>query len=152
MTCVSFPGREGVPAVAQKTITSYDLAWDAGADSVQTLDGNCHLVFTMPNPVVAAVVGIKGTPNGVGIPELVDFGFYFQIGPGANFYNVIENGVAMTAPVTRDSMLDETFEVRRELGKVTYLVNDVVIYTSKQRSTGWVIAPGCLFATGDSIA
>lgn len=150
--CISYPGSPAEAAVPPSIIRSVVLAWDAGGNSIDMLDGNVRLRFTMPTPTTSAICGLKGSLAGVGVPDLVDYGFIFQKAtPTGNRYAVIERGVIKFGFQARASELDETFVILRTRNTIAYRVNNVQVYTSTRKSSGPLVVSGCLFASGDSI-
>lgn len=151
--CITYAASPGIPATPAQVISRADFGWDAGANSVDRLSGDLHLVFTMPSPVVGAVNGLRSDRPGVGIPDLVQFGFMFgKAAPTGDVYAVFENGAPIGGYVVRSTLLDEEFEIRRVRDTVTYRVNGVVVHTSTQKTFAPLLTTGCLFASGDSIA
>lgn len=158
MTCYSNPGQDGIPPTPDQHLQIRDYSWDAGAESAQIIDGGLHLVFNMGNQnLIGAVVGLKHSAGGLGAPPLVDYGFSFQrTNANGNCWFIVERGIAKTAPVARAVGFDETFEVRRSMGVVHYLVKPAggaaqIVYTSSTRSLGEMRTSACLFASGDTV-
>lgn len=149
--CTVCPAVPGAPAVPPQEVSDANLGWNAGANSVAMLDGDLHFVFTMPESVVGVIMGLRSARAGVGIPDLVEFGFLFFTTAGVDNYAVIERGnSAVFAVQTRAPGLGEQFEIVRRGERVTYLVNGVPLYTSTRHSSGRLVATNCSYASGDS--
>lgn len=148
--CPDIPPTPGTPGGLVYTVV---LGWNAGANSVQELDGDVLLTFTMPLAVLGVVCGFRHGRLGVGIPEMNTHGFVFQRGVDSlSLYGIVENGTTVLSSVARSPDLDETFYIQRRNGVVTYYVDDVVpAYTSSVPSSGPLIVGGCLYASGDDI-
>lgn len=119
-------------------------AWDAGANSVQSEDGDCECVFTMQQ-VSGVYVGFTVFPESVPARERLTHAFSFS---GRKF-QIMEAGTGRTSPAAFSD--GDEFRIRRVGLTVTYLHNDSVIYTSKVPAYG-VLQVGCaLYASGDFI-
>ena len=147
--CLVTPARPAIayqPArIEQRAVTG----WNAGANSIDQLDGDLHVVFAMPMGVAGVVLGLKGSRRKQTVPELIEHGFYFQSLGGTNLVQIIERGVAKSTNAARAA--NDTFEIRRVGGAVTYLKNNVRIYSSSQPSRGPLVVNTCLYASGDAV-
>lgn len=145
--CTECPAIEAIPP----TVTEHPvIGWNAGANSIDLLDGDVHTVFDIPTPCAGIVLGFKQSRAFQTRPELIQHGFWFTPIGGRLFGYVTEMGARKTPAVARNHT--DTFEIRRRGGVVSYFVNDVLLYTSLARSTGPVLVNACLYATGDAIA
>lgn len=134
------------------------LGWNAGANSVDELDGDIEMVTYMSMSDTGAVVGFKQGRGGIGIPELITHGFVFQRGiDGLDLFGIVENGTTIMSSLTRESDLGDVFWITRLGGVVSYYVNSSVpgfdspLYVSTLRSVGPCVVGGCLYASGDDI-
>lgn len=159
MSCVTYPGRPGVPGTpAHVAIVPAD-GWNAGANNKfgHDVEGDATLKFNMSEPVAGSIAGIRNSRSSVGDPTKLQFAFMFQQQNGLNWYSIIERGVPRGGLRLRASGLDEEFEIRRVRNKVTYLVKQAgdpvgtTVYTSRTQSNGTLTASGCLYSALDSI-
>jgi hypothetical protein len=125
------------------------VGWNAGANSITTLDGNLHTVFNAPSDITGLIVGLKGVRSRQTLPDGIEHGWYFQALAGAHMARVIERSVGKTSAASYTA--SDVFEVRRVNGKVTYLKNGVAVYTSTSVSSGAKVVNCCLYASGDYI-
>lgn len=143
--CVICPGSPAIaghpPSVSQTPI----IGWGAGAYSVDRIDGDLRVVFTMPN-VTGAACGLQSVVGSIGEPSAIDFGFFFHTG---GLFRPIEFGAALLND--GDYAAGDTFEVRRSLEVVTYWRNNKLVHTSSRRSVGSMFVSGALYASGDQI-
>lgn len=128
--------------VSQAVVTG----WNAGANSIQMLDGDVFARFTVPAGVIGVRMGFKGARAQPTLPSLITHGFYFQRGIHDQF-QVTENGAAKTT--FGDRAESDVFEIRRVKGAVTYWRNGVLLYSSAVPSTGPVLVNACLYQSGD---
>lgn len=124
------------------------LGWNAGANSVDVHDGDLHVVFDQPLDVVGVVIGLKTSRARVTVPSLIEHGWYFQKSAGVNLCQPIEQGKVLGGPIT-GRLANDTFEIRRVNGQVTYLRNGAFVALSPTRSSGPKLVNACLYASGD---
>lgn len=145
VVCPELSAVERVPAqVEQRSV----VGWNAGGNSIATVDGNLHAVFSMPS-VTGVVIGLKGSRARQTVPDGVEHGIYFQRAGGIDVFRLIERGAPVTSTTTRS--VDDTFEIRRIKGVITYLRNGTVIHTSELVSKGAKVLNACLYASGDEL-
>jgi hypothetical protein len=150
--CVVCPAIPAVPAIPPREVNDTNLGWNAGANSDAMLDGSLHVTVAMPQPVVGAIVGLKSHRDGVGVPAQIDHGFYFFREASVDCYRIVERGdSSILSTQTRAGGFGETFEIRRSGETVYYLVDGVLLHTSRLRSTGAAVASSCLYASTDTI-
>ena len=147
--CLVCPEVDAKPAVPGYYVSRPVVGWSAGANTVKQLDGDVHAVFSLPGGTAGAAIGFKTSRTRQVVPDLVLFGFYFQSVGGADVVQVIESGVMKTSPVLRAGT--DTFEVRRIIGNVEYLITKTLVYTSTLKSVGSIVLNACLYASGDEI-
>lgn len=147
LSCIVCPAVPTIPAVPEQRIYSPRAGWDASAHSIKRLDGRVYTQFIAVG--IGTVVGFANEHRSSD-PRGVQHGFYSYREAGANRWAVIESGVVKTTPVIH-SFLGTTFRIERSRGKVTYLVNNRVVYVSTILSTGSLIVVACLFASGDTV-
>ena len=130
-----------------------NLGWNAGANWHESLDGDVHVVFTMP-AVVGVVCGLRSDRDGVTEPGRITYGLQFQQVSGVPFFGVVELGSVVRSFDSYTS--GDTFEIRRVGGIVMYFhtpagATPVLAYTSRRRSAGPLLVTGCLYSAGDQI-
>lgn len=145
--CPERPASPRVPGYVSKQVVRQ---WNAGANSIETLDGDVRTNFSLPLGLVGVVVGFKGSRKKQTVPSLIEHGFYFQRQGGVDVLQIIERGsVKSPASPRRDDALK--FSIVRRGGDVTYLVNGFHVYASSSPSIGPVVVNACLFASGDTV-
>lgn len=152
--CIHCPAIPFVPAQPPHVEYSAMVGWNAGADSVTVLDDDLHTVYQINSAVGGVVCGLKRNMRMNWIPELIDYGFFFQLVAGILFVSVVELGVTQVSNVEYDTTA--TFEVRRVGTQVLYLVKTAdgttVLYRSTTPSFGTLFVNGCLYISSDQIA
>jgi hypothetical protein len=144
LVCPEQPAQSFVPSRIERRAV---LGWNAGANSIDVLDGDLHVVFDMPLGVVGTIMGLKGNRKQPTIPSLIEHGWYFQKVGGVDLVRPIERGVAIGSQITGRTSAT-LFEIRRVNGKVTYLMNGAVVRTSAAPSHGAKVVNCCLYASG----
>lgn len=155
--CTDCPAIPAIPGVAAYTVHTPVQGWTAGANSLSRLDGDVHTVFNV-SATGAIVIGFKPAapsdeptdPLSVTPPELIPHGLLLRSQAGRLYVSVVESGIAKTPVFPR--MADDTFEVRRVRGVVTYWQNTALIYTSVQRTVEPLMVSACLYLSGDAVA
>lgn len=146
------PGRPAAPAQRAVVETDQRIGWNAGADSLDELDGDVRVVFE-PSIAAAGVVGLARTRDDLESVESIGHGFYFDSDPatGLRRFSVVESG-------RRRSDFYEyapgvSFEIRREgvFGEVSYLYDGVVVMTSGVPLYNAVRAATVLYRAGDGV-
>lgn len=152
MTC---PEIAPIAAVPPNVVTSPNLGWNAGANSVTTLDGDVHAVMDASVGLTGSIVGFRAaTDNRPPVtPGFITHGIYF--------YTLHTNmAVPSAMPIEGARQISElqlaydgndTFEIRRIAGRVVYLHNGDVWYESTVASRGLIRVMCCLYAAGDSV-
>ena len=146
LVCPEQPAQAYVPArIEQRAV----LGWNAGANSIDVVDGDLHVVTDMPMGVIGTIIGLKGTRAKPTIPSLIEHGWYFQKVGSADLVQPIERGVPVNGVIT--SRTENTlFEIRRVNGRVTYWKDGVLVYASTVPSSGAKLVNCCLYASGDN--
>ena len=149
MVCTSIPEQ---PAVAERSAyVKYESStgWDAGANSVDQLDGDVELVFSQP-PATGVVVGFAMDREDPTDRSRVTHGFFFHRNlAGSPVAQVIESGATKTDEFAHLSTTE--WRVQRIGGAVRYLMDGNVIFRSAVPSAG-VLSVGCsIYASGDEV-
>lgn len=149
-TCVTYPAIPGVPAVPSSIRVTPVREWNAGANSVDELDGDVSLRFETAH-AIGVVLGLTQNRDieAVGSIERITHGIYFHATASGQFvYRVMESGKLVT-PAAQHVASDE-FEVRRVGTAVLYFRNGEQFYQSRTSSSGTVSAASALYASGDT--
>lgn len=150
--CTVVPGRPGVAPTPARYESVTIREWNAGANSVDELDGDVSLRFDTAR-AEGTVIGFTQNRDieAVGTIERITHGFYFHYtASGASVYRVIESGKSVTAPAPH--VPTHTFEVRRVGTTVFYFVEGVEVYRSRVPSSGALSVGSALYASGDTAA
>lgn len=137
------PAIPPVPGTPDQTLTEYYEGWNAGAYSVQAKKGNFEARFKVFSGSRAVVVGLNPEPQGVtpSMPHALAF--------SAGKVSVQENSGTKSA--LRQWAQGDEFAIRRSNGKVSYLHNGRVFYTSTQASNGAVHLDAALYYAQDAV-
>lgn len=152
--CIDCPYIPPTPPTPGHLDISGIAAWNAGADSVLTLDGDLHVVCSPPLGVVAEFCGFRSSRDNNFVPQLIDYGFCFQNTGGVDLVSMVERGSVVHGGVARaDSWHFEIIRIERY---VRYNIFDdtdalVVTYLSARPSFGPVLLNGCIFLSGDVV-
>lgn len=153
--CVVVPAAPEIPSTPGYLVYTPQLAWDAGARSVEQLDGDVELSFTM-GAVIGAVVGLCAIDTATsGVREEISHGFYMFIdGGNPQQLQVYERGERVGAVASYEST--DTFYIRRIGDRVIYSLEagGVVLfrYASSTPLAGPVEVLSALYASGDMVA
>ncbi|MGO1073572.1 hypothetical protein [Lysobacter sp. CA199] len=146
----NFPGRDAVPGVPDiETVDTHD-GWNAGANSVDRLDGDLRTVFQV-DIAAAGAVGFAFERPDAGLYTSLSHAFYFDTDPldGTRRVACMEFGRWMTTPTTYTR--GDEFELRRQSGLVAFSINGESVYVSPNLSTGPVIVGAALFRAQDRV-
>lgn len=147
--CLVCPQLDGSPAVPTRTVTSPNLGWNSGANSIQQLDGDVHMVESFSAAPVNVYLGLKYTRVNQTAPYALAYAFrIYQLGTQA-LYEIWEGSVQRLGAMSY--VLGTPLEIVRANGQVTYYVNGLLVYTSGVPSTGPVLVNACLFSAGDTL-
>lgn len=147
--CVDCPELDPTPGTPSYVERTPIPGWNAGANSIRVLDGDLHVVFSVPE-AAGIVIGFKPDRVRQIVPELISFGLYFQAAGGQRYVRVVEYGVPRTP--ARPYAPEDVFEIRRRRGAVTYHHGSTRLYTSGFTSGGMLLVNACLYLSGDTIA
>ena len=148
-TCSTIPEQPAVPAVATRVEVRPVRAWDAGANSEQTRDGDVAVRFNVPQ-AIGSIVGFTVDRAAVPNRERITHGLYFFLNSaGGRRVSVYENQRVLAAeyPYTGDDLL----EIRRVGGRVSYWRNGVLLYSSTRPLNGELSVAAAVYASGDLI-
>ena len=145
--CTTFPEQPYVPATPSrpaKVETTMLLGWNAGANSVQSHDGDCACTFNMDR-VTGAICGFTAELDDVASTARFSHAIYFHGGK----YQVVERGIARTPEAPYQA--GDEFRIQRTNGVVTYIHERKRVLVSRVLSAGAIYVGGALFASSDTI-
>ena len=146
------PGRP--PAPAQRAVYEADhrIGWNAGADSLDELDGDVRVVFE-PNISAAGAVGLARARQDLESLESIGHGFYFDSDPATGLprFSIIESGMRRSEFFPYEPGV--SFEIRREgvFGQVTYLYDGGTVGISGVPLYNAVRTATVLYRAGDGV-
>lgn len=145
-----FPGRGAVPVVPAVETVDVHEGWNAGANSVDRLDGDLRTVFQV-DIAAAGAVGFAASRADVGRFDSLSHAFYFDSDSAAGTRRVacMEFGRWMDAPTAYER--DAEFELRRVAGQVAFSINGRRVYVSPNLSTGPVLVGAALYRAQDRV-
>lgn len=137
-----------VAAVPSRVLVEPVVGWDAGANSVTTIAGDCEVVWTM-ELVAGAYVGLTEDREAVPAPDRIAHGFMFHQRAGVCFFRVVEYGVARSGDI--QYFPGDEFAVRRARGFVYYRHNDEELRATEAQFDGEASVASALYASGDRV-
>lgn len=155
--CITTPGSPAIPGNPGSVTYLLDMAWDAGANSIQEISGDLFLQFTVPE-IIGGVIGFRtGRDLVANIPSYLH-AFFFQADGPVQLFSIYEAGVQVVSPTARSLItVDEdgnpcdAFEIQRNGSSIVYIYNGVVYYHSAALSLAPFITSSCLYGSGDKI-
>lgn len=148
--CVTYPEIEAAPSRPPTRLETNNLGWNAGANSIQELDGNVRVAFDIGHVVGVALGFVGGRGHVEDYKRLTHAFFFTQNDNGEAIYRVMELGVARTAAAAYVPNTTQ-FEIRRAQGAVSYWVDGTVVYRSRSASSGTILVGTSMYSTGDSV-
>lgn len=146
--CVVIPEIAEIPEIPGRIEWEPTYRWDAGANSVDELDGDLRVAFDQ-GYAMGCAIGLTHTRDGVGTLERLTHAFYFHTtAAGQYLVAVMESGKTVSNAMPH--VATAQYEILRVGGVVSYLVNDEVVYRSRVPSTGTVLVGSALYGTGDT--
>lgn len=151
-----------IPAIAPtpgSVSMSPDNGWNAGANSVQVLNGDVRVAFTV-GQAAAMVVGFRRVRDGRGgqtAPARIRRGWRLRTQGGATVADVFESGVSMSTSFAVDPCA--VLEIQRIGQTCDYLIDGVRVHRTVEtpQLIGWPLLDGpifvtaCLYASGDTV-
>lgn len=144
--CVYVEPVAPVPSVPPRWEVSPIVGWDAGANSVQVIEGDCEAKWTM-GMVVGAHIGLTDDREDVTSPERLSHAFYFHQRAGVPQFRVVESGSARSND--RPYTSGDEFAIRRARGVVSYWYNGEKLQDSFETSEGEVSVGCAIYMSGD---
>lgn len=150
VVCTTYPEQPHVPAQAAYVETVPVAEWNAGANSLDTQDGDCQVTFNM-GLVVGVIVGLTTDTSNVADYTRLSHALYFhQDASGRPVFNVLESG--RTARAAEAYSTSDTWAIRRVGTMVSYFRNGQRVMVSQVPSSGTLSVGTALYYSGDSIA
>lgn len=146
--CLDCPEIPAIAATPEIVTTDRRYGWNASAHSQRADAGDCYTQFSAPANVRGVVCGLANLHRS-SLPRDVPFAFYIYQSAGAQWWRVLESGVAKTAPVRRART--DSFRIERKGREVRYYVNNTLRYTSQAAGTGTLQVVACLYSADDGI-
>lgn len=144
-----FPGAPAIAAKPAQYTLDPRLGWNAGANSINSFDGNVRTTFQVDVKAAAAVGIYHGATRDQGAPESLDHAFYFDFSGASMRWRVIERGVARTQAYPFSSA--SVFKIERVAGAVTYFIDNVQVYVNQAAVRGAVRVGAALFSADDKV-
>ena len=141
----AIPPSPAVPASAAQTLYDFNIGWNAGARSIDAIEGLGEFEFKVSHGVAGAVVGITGKDPDTGIKS-IPHAVYFN-GPIAY---AMTYGVA--GKLLGGNQSDTVWKLKRSVdGEVTILRNNVEVHAFAEKSFGTVFLDTSLYSGGDFV-
>lgn len=139
------PPQPAIPAIPAGFIADYNLGWSGRASSIAPLTGDGYFSFNIPTSDTGVVVGLSPAPQTSGFADIM-FGFYSSHGVAS----IYESGISVFSYGAHTST--SQFAVRRRAGKVDYLVDGAVVFSSAFPAfSSTVFLTAALYSGGDSV-
>lgn len=149
-TCTTYPAVDAIPHVPARTETKIVNAWDAGANSVDELDGDVRTVFSFDSKVVGVAVGFVDHRDDVQDYARLAIGVLMsQSASGVPQFRVMEYGRFRTEFI--EYWLGEEIEIRRVQGEFSVWYEDWCVFRSTQFHDSPLIVGSSLYSTGDTL-
>lgn len=153
--CVDCPAMPAVPASTGRVDLAPRVGWDAGANSVAAIAGDCHAVFTVPGNVAGVVIGLRAERDAATDPTRQGHALYFRVVEGIDFVSVYRLGEQVSSTIQRAA--DDEFEIRRVRSAVTFWRRRAssgareLLYASPDRLGDRLVVTANLYASGDGV-
>lgn len=140
----AIPPIPAVPATLGAVLINNRIGWNAGAYSIDALDGDVQTTFRIAACPGGIFVGFANNPVGV-IYTTIDYAFYFRY----PLVDVWERGAWKWGVV--NFTRDDDFRLQRIAGIVSYWKNGALLYTSATPSVGPLNVDCSMYAGGDTV-
>lgn len=144
---ICYPATDGTPptpGVPPNVFTQFNLGWNAGARSIDSLAADGAATFSVANAVVGVVVGLHAGVAGFTFSEAAH-ALYFHAGT----VSVLESGVVKSASVPYT--VADVFRIERVASVVRYFKGTALIHTSAVPSYGAQYLESSMYSGGDSV-
>ena len=146
-----FPGRPAGPARAASYETDYNLGWNAGANSVERLDGDVRTTFTVGITAAGSVGFAPDAERDAGNYQNLTHAFYFDNSPvtGKPRATIAESGRIVGAAY--ECAEGTEFTIERIEGVVHYRIDGELVGISNAISGGVLMVGTSLYRGGDTV-
>lgn len=141
---VCYPAQPEVKGRAASTTYTPITGWNAGARSIEALDGDGYVEFSVNRGVLGAVVGFSYADN-TPLPSEQSHAFYIH----GSTVDIMEQGQVVAAGVAAHAA-GNVYRISRVGGVVTYSVGGWALDSAIQ-SVGQVVLDASLYASGDTV-
>jgi hypothetical protein len=142
---LAVPASPAVPATPSSFTQNFNLGWTGRANSIAAMFADGSFTFTIPLSNVGSVTGLATTPQTSGYADIL-FGWQSAHGVAT----VYESGAQVYSYGAHTAA--NVFKIRRRAGKVDYLVDSMVAYTSTAAAnTTTMFLTTSLYSGGDAI-
>lgn len=138
----AFPGRKEQFAT---TLTDFHMGWNAGAQSIKTVQTSGYGEFSMPL-VTGVIVGLSTDRDSAEV-DYATIGHALYFGNGV--FKVMERGSEVTGEFPFAA--GDRFRIARVMGDVQYIQNGSVIYSSDRPSMGAMRLDAAMYSGADEI-
>lgn len=142
----------GQPAIAPRPARVVQVAnpgWNAGANSIQRLDGDLRAEWTVNERTVGAVCGLANTPRVATDVSAITHGWYAFTANGVMLAQPYERGRPKgTSQVITDASV---LSIERNAGEVEYFIDGDSHYESIAPSSGAQLIGCTLFSPDDGV-
>lgn len=142
---VYHPAVEAVAGRDAATLTDGQLGWNAGAQSVKSVDGDFIISCVVDSGVQGVLIGVQSLDGQVASLNAIDHGVLISPSQPPS---AVDRGVIKTtgSPISGLARIS----IERIGGRVRCLVADSLIYQSQSRSSGPVVLSAVMYSGGDS--
>lgn len=140
----ALPPIPAVPATLGAVLIDNQIGWNAGAYSIDALDGDVLTTFRIAACPGGIFIGFANSPTGIAY-QTIDYAFYFR----RPIVDIWERG-AWKWGVTNFTVADD-FALVRIRGTVLYAKNGALLYTSETPSVGPVQVDCSMYVGGDTV-
>lgn len=148
--CTTYPAITAIPSTPSRIETHVVNAWDAGANSIDELDGDVRTEFSFDQPVVGVAVGfVDHRENVQDYARLIIGVLMSQQASGAMQFRVMEYGQFRTGffPYA----LHTPIEIRRVQGEFSVWYGGARVFRSTRQHTRTLLVGSSFFSTGDTL-
>lgn len=140
----AMPATAGKPGTLATLQTDFNLGWNAGAVSIEALQGDGHFQFSVKPSSVGVIAGLTNDDPDGGYAN-ISHGVYCSQG----LFQIIENGVQISGPRVYDGATE--FRIMRVGSRVAYLIDGTAIALSQNSAPGAVNLDVSLYSADDSV-
>lgn len=146
--CVTCDEQPYVAAIPARTVTDNRAGWNAGAQSVKILAGDCYVQFAAPDAIgiVCGLAVSRPDDN----PANVKHGFYIRQENGVKLAGAWEGAPIAGTNYVRSPDTD-VFRIERRGDKIHYFISGKHIHTSTAVTRSSVFVVACLYSATDGI-